>query len=180
MLCVITSQPSNKPASPGQVFLCFFCVLDDLFGFRETGCVFLHHSGRKSFVSPLVFFLRPVSCFRGRPPLVHDVPLCFCCLAHSSRIFFQRWVSSGHFPGMFFFVFRCLGSIFWCPGGLLCSFFASWIRKGTYLCHLAPPDHQLGGKWGHKVDFCPSPGIAFRTTFLYFFVFFGILRFCEN
>ena len=154
----------------------FFCVLDYFFGFRESGCVFLHHSCRMSFVSPLVFFLRPVSCFRGRPPLVHDVPLCFCCLAHSSRALFQRWVSSGHFPGMFFFVFRCLGSIFWCPGGLLCSFFASWIRKGTYLCQLAPPDHQLGGKWGHKVDFCPSPGVVFRTIFLTFSYF---SEFCD-
>ena len=32
----------------------------------------------------------------------------------------------------------------------------------------------------HKVNFPPSPGLAFRITFWYFFVFFGILRFCEN
>ena len=133
-----------------------------------------------SFVAPLVFFLRPVSCFRGRPPLVYDVPLCFCCLAQSSRVFFQRWVSSGHFPGRLFFAFLCLGPIFWFLGGLLCSFFASWIRKGAHLCQVAPPGHQLGGKWGHQVDFSPSPGVPFRTTFSYFFVFFRILRFCEN
>ena len=93
-------------------------------------------------------------------------PLCFCCLAQSSRALFQRWVSSGHFPGRLFFVFRCLGPIFWSPGGLLCSFFASWIPKGTYLCQLAPAGHQLGGKWGHQVDLCPSPVVAFRLYFL--------------
>ena len=154
----------------------FFLVSWTIFlVFGKPAMFLLHHSCRMSFVSPLVFFLRPVSCFRGRPPLVHDVPLCFCCLAHSSRVFFQRWVSSGHFPGMFFFVFRCFGSICWCPGGLLCSFFASWIRKGTYLCQVAPPDHQLGGKWGHKVDFCPSPGVVFRT---FFFTFSYFSEFC--
>ena len=114
--------------------------------------------------------------FSGRPPLVYDVPLCFCCLAQSSRALFQRWVTSGHFPGRFFFTFRCLGPIFWSAGGLLCSFFASWIRKGTYLCQLAPPDHQLGGKWGHQVDFVPPRGVAFRITFSYFSYF---SEFCD-
>ena len=33
---------------------------------------------------------------------------------------------------------------------------------------------------GSPSRFPPPPGVAFRTTFFYFFVFFGILRFCEN
>ena len=135
-------------------------------GFLYLVCSFVFCSSRVFCEAHLVF--------SGRSPLVYDVPMCFCWLAQSSRALFQSWLSSGHFPGRLFFVFRCLGPIFWSPGGLLCSFFASWIRKGTYLCQLAPPGHQLGGKWGHQVDFPPPSGVAFRTTFWYFFVFFGI------
>ena len=134
---------------------------------------------RKSLVAPFVVFLRFVLCFRGAR---RSAMMLSCVFATSRTIcafFFSVEFLLGTF-WWFFCVFLCLGPICWPPGGLLCSFFASWIRKGTYLCQLAPPDHQLGGKWGHKVDFCPSPGVAFRTTFWYFFVFFGILRFCEN
>ena len=90
--------------------------------------------------------------------------------------FFSALSSFWALSGGFFCVFLCLGPICWSSRGLLCSFFASWIRKGTYLCQLAPPDHQLGGKWGHKVDFCPSPGVVFRTIFLTFSYF---SEFCD-
>ena len=79
--------------------------------------------------------------------------------------FFSALSSFWALPGGFFCVFLCLGPIYWSSRGLLCSFFASWIRKGTYLCQLAPPDHQLGGKWGHKVDFSPPWGSFFGPLF---------------
>ena len=145
-----------------------------------------------TFLSPVCFHVsvwEVVSCssrvfseaslvFSGLPPLF----MMFSCVFAVSRtvcaLFVVLWVSSGHFPVGFFCFFVCLGPICWSLGGLLSSFL--WIRKDKYVCQLAPPDHQLGGKWGHQVDFCPSPGVDFRTTFCYFFVFFGMLRFCGN
>ena len=133
----------------------------------DKSCVFFFYSCRMSFVSPLVFFSEARLLFSGAPAARPWCSPVFLLPRTQLARFFQRWVSSGHFPGRFFFVFRCLGLVFWSPGGLLCSFFASWIRKGTYLCQLAPPGHQLGGKWGHQVD-SPPPGVAFRTIFLTF------------
>ena len=134
---------------------------------------------RMLFVAPLVFFLRPVLCFRG----ASRSSMMLSCVLATSRKICALFLALGSFwalSGGFFCVFLSLGPICWSSKGLLCSFFASRIRKGAYLCQVAPPDHQLGCKWGHKVDVSPSPGVAFRTTFCYFSVFLGIVRFCEN
>ena len=138
-----------------------------------------HVSVQEVVIAPFVVFSEARFVFSGRPPLGYDALLCFCYLAYHLRVFFTV-NSFCALSGVFCCVFVCLGPICWSSRGLLVSFFASWIRKGTYLCHLVPPDHQLGGKWGHQVDFCPSPGVDFRTTFCYCFVFFGMLRFCGN
>ena len=139
-----------------------------------------HVSVQEVVLAPFVVFSEARFVFSGRPPLGYDALLCFCYFAYNLRVFFSALSSFWALSGGFFCVFLCLGAICWSWRGLLCSFFASWIRKGTYFCQLAPPDHQLGGKWGHQVDFCPSPGVAFRTMFCHFSVFFGILQFCEN
>ena len=87
--------------------------------------------------------------FSGRSPLVYDVPLCFCCLAQSSRVFFQRWVSSGHFPGMFFFVFRCLGPIF----GLREACFAHFLHRGSIRAHIC-------ASWRRQATNSEANGVA--------------------
>ena len=122
-----------------------------------------------SFVAPLVFFLRPVSCFRGRPPLVYDVPLCSCCLAQSSRAFFQRWVSSGHFPGRLFFVFRCPALLIFCivdPQGHI------FVPAGA----ARPPTRE---QMGSPSRFPPPSGVAFQTIFLTFSYFSELCDFVK-
>ena len=127
---------------------------------------------RKSLVAPFVVFLRFVLCFRGAR---RSAMMLSCVFATSRTICAFFFIPSGHFLVVFLCFFVSWTNLL-VSGDLLCSFFASWIRKGTYLCQLAPPDHQLGGKWGHKVDFCPSPGVAFRTTF---FTFSYFSEFCD-
>ena len=122
---------------------------------------------RKSLLLHSWFFLRPVLCFRG----ARRSAMMLSCVFATSRTICAFFVSVELLLGTFwwfFCVFLCLGPICWPPGGLLCSFFASWIRKGTYLCQLAPPDHQLGGKWGHKVDLCSSRGSLFGLLYVTF------------
>ena len=134
---------------------------------------------RMSFVALLMFFLRPVSCFSGRPPLVYDVPLCFAASCKARALFFSAGSLLGTFQAGFSVFFRVLDQFV----GLREAYFTLFLHRGSaraHLCQLAPPDHQLGGKWGHQVDFSPSPGVAVRATFCYFSVFFGITRFCEN
>ena len=134
-------------------------------------------SCRTSFVAPLVFFVRPVSCFLGRPPLVYDVPLCFCCLAQSSRAPFQRWLSSGHFPDRFFCVFsRVLDqfvdlreagfAVFLRCGSARAHICASWRRQAT--------NSEANGVT--KSIFPPPRGSLFGPLF---FTFSYFSEFCD-
>ena len=136
MLCVITSQPSNKPASQPGTYVCQLAPPDYKF---KVKCA--HQS-----ILLFPIFLIYVILSKLSPPPKRELNL------SKSRTGFSVF-------------FLCLGPICWPPGGLLCSFFASWTRKGTYLCQLAAPHHQLGGKWGHQVDLSPSPGVRGWTTF---------------
>ena len=61
--------------------------LGSFFWFSGKRLSFLHHSGRMSFVSPLVFFLRPVSCFRGARNSSMMFP-CVFAASHKARALF--------------------------------------------------------------------------------------------
>ena len=110
-------------------------------------------------------FFGNLSCVFGEPAIVRPC---------STLGFF--WTSSRDD----FWCFLVSGADLGGFGAPLCSFFAPCIDKFTHLCQLAPPDDRLSSKWGHQVDFSPRSGVGFLTTFWYFFIFFGILRFYEN
>ena len=91
------------------------------------------------------FFLRLVLFFRGARRSV----MMFCCVCVASRKFARSFSAPSLFGPLSRQVFlysSCLGPICWSSGGLPCSFLASWIHEGTYLCQLAPLDYKLGGK----------------------------------
>ena len=47
------------------------------------------------------------------------------------------------------------------------------------MCQLAPPDNQLGGKWGRLVDFPPPLWSVFRALFVTFSFFSESCDFVE-
>ena len=69
-----------------------------------------------------------------------------------------------------FSMFSCISDRIFEVWEARCVFcLASQIHKGTYL--LAPPDHQLRGKWCHQVDFPLPPGSLFGPSFAIFSYF---------
>ena len=150
----------------------FFCEGDLCFFVHEErtriGIVARIIVGFGAVIFPsLCFFVWAVCAFRARGRSVMVFWCVFAASRHLARPFLAP--SGHHFP--FFF---SLGPTFWSVGDPPGSFFASWVRKGTHLCRLAPPGHQLAHKQGHQVDFPPSPLVSYWIPFCCFFAFCGI------
>ena len=113
--------------------------------------------------------------FSGCPPLVYDVPLCFCCLARSSRALFQRWLSSGllgTFQAGFSVFFRVLDQFV----GLREAGFAAFLHLGSARAHICASWRRQTSNSeanGFTKSICPlSLGASFLITFCYFCLYF--------
>ena len=130
---------------------------------------------RKSLVAPLVFFLRPVLCFRGAR---RSSMMLSCVLATSRKICA---------------LFLALGSFWALSGGFFRVFFESWTnllvfeRLAVLVFYIVDPQGHVfvpagaarpptRRQMGSQSRFPPPLGVAFRTTFSYFSYF---SEFCD-
>ena len=134
----------------------------------EQRCVGKSASG----ISALVVVSRFLSCIFWKPIL------CFRGARHCAPVF-----NAGSLLGTFqarFFVFLVSGPDFkgfGAPAVLLFRTANRQVHTFVPIGATRPPTRQ---QMGSPSRFPPPSGVGFRTTFWYFFVFPGIMRFYEN
>ena len=87
---------------------------------------------RMSFVAPLVFFLRPVSCFRGARRSSMMFPCVFAASHKARALFFSAGSLLGTFQAGFSVFFRVLDQFV----GLREACFASFLHRGSARAHI--------------------------------------------
>ena len=137
-----------------------------------------HVSVQDVVIAPFVVFLRPVLCFRG----ARRSAMMLSCVFATSRTICAFFFSVEFLLGTFRWVFLC--------------FFVSWTNLLVFerpavlvFCIVDPQGHVFvpagaarpptRRQMGSQSRFLSLPGGRFSDHFSYFFVFFGILRFCE-
>ena len=118
---------------------------------------------------PLVRLFYTFLMFSGSPPLGYDVLLCFCCLAQSCASVLSAGSLLGSFRAGFSVCFSFQYRFFRTADPQSHTFVPAGATR--------PPTRQQIGSPSRF--FSPSV-VGFRTTFWYFFVFFGIMRFYVN